>query len=323
MGSCALSIRKISTIVMLSLFLGACAQWEGLPIISSRNTDSAPLIPLNPDYIRDAVPRIEPITAAGNKSPYTVLGKTYTVMKPGQDYQAQGIASWYGTKFHGRNTSNGERYSLYGMTAAHNSLPIPSYVRVTNLANGRSTVVRVNDRGPFHEDRIIDLSYAAATKLGYASQGTARVQVELIRPGVDKKTNKNAEKTENKKKVIVHNSVPSKPAPSASTIPSPQTVSTAKTNSAAQPSVTVPNRTGRFLQAGAYKNYQSAALMQQRLLTLLKKPVIINPGAEAYYRVQIGPVSEQEITEIKLTMRGANMETPHLVKKECELVAAC
>ncbi len=142
--------------------------------------DAAPRTNIDPSTLKDAVPRHDPITRAGNTSPYTVLGKTYTVMPSSKDYSETGIASWYGTKFHGRPTANGERYDIYQMTAAHRSLPIPSYVRVTNLANGQSTIVRVNDRGPFHDQRIIDLSYAAAVKLGYHQQGTARVKLEAI-----------------------------------------------------------------------------------------------------------------------------------------------
>ena len=144
--------------------------------------DSAPDQVIDPATIKDAVPRDDLITRAGNKNPYTVFGKTYHLLPTSKGYQAQGVASWYGTKFHGRPTANGEPYSLYGMTAAHRTLPIPAYVKVTNLANGRTAVVRVNDRGPFHAERIIDLSYAAAVKLGYAEQGTARVLIEAIDP---------------------------------------------------------------------------------------------------------------------------------------------
>lgn len=149
-------------------------------ISPGQQQDSAPADRLDPDTIEDAIPRDDLITRAGNTSPYTVLGKTYTVMDRGDNYIERGVASWYGTKFHGRPTANGEKYSLYAMTAAHRSLPIPSYVKITNLQNGRTAVVRVNDRGPFHSERIIDLSYAAAVKLGYAEQGTARVEVEII-----------------------------------------------------------------------------------------------------------------------------------------------
>ena len=137
---------------------------------------------LDVSSIPDAIPRIEPLTVAGNKNPYTVFGKTYHLLPSAEKYRQVGIASWYGTKFHGNPTSNGEIYDMYAMTGAHKTLPIPSYVRVTNLENNRSIVIRINDRGPFHRDRIIDLSYVGALKLGFADQGTARVEVQALRP---------------------------------------------------------------------------------------------------------------------------------------------
>ncbi len=143
-------------------------------------SDSAPTRKLDPNRIDDAVPRRDPITRAGNKNPYTVLGKTYRILPTAKGYSARGTASWYGTKFDGESTANGERYDLYGMTAAHCTLPIPTYVQVTNLENGKRCIVRVNDRGPFVDSRLIDLSYAAATKLGYAHKGTALVEVTAI-----------------------------------------------------------------------------------------------------------------------------------------------
>ena len=142
--------------------------------------DSAPTTRLDPLLIEDAVVIDEPITRAGNIGPYTRFGVTYTLLKSAVDYREQGLASWYGSKFHGRKTSNGEIYDMYAMTAAHKTLPIPTYVRVTNLDNKRSAIVRINDRGPFHEGRIIDLSYAAATKLGVVNKGTANVEVVTI-----------------------------------------------------------------------------------------------------------------------------------------------
>ena len=144
--------------------------------------DGPPPRDIDVSNLPDAVPKVEPIRKAGNKSPYTVLGKTYQVLPSSLGYRERGIASWYGNKFHGRKTSNGEIYSMYEMTAAHKSLPIPSYVKVTNLDNGRTVVVRVNDRGPFHGSRIIDLSYAAAKKLDYSNKGTANVEVVAIDP---------------------------------------------------------------------------------------------------------------------------------------------
>ncbi|MGK0441752.1 MAG: rare lipoprotein A [Pseudohongiellaceae bacterium] len=165
---------KIFLLLVLTLNMSACGLWE--------SKDSAPPINLKPTQILDAVPKNEPITKAGNRSPYKVLGKTYHLLPSVKGYVEEGIGSWYGTKFHGRSTSNGEVYSLYKATAAHKTLPIPCFVKVTNLENGKQIIVRVNDRGPFHEGRIIDLSYAAAIKLGYADKGTARVRVEAIDP---------------------------------------------------------------------------------------------------------------------------------------------
>ena len=133
--------------------------------------------PANLASLPDAVPRNESPHRFANR-PYTVFGVGYAPISSAQGYREQGVASWYGKKFHGQKTSSGEVYDMYGMTGAHKTLPIPSYARVTNLANGRSVVVRINDRGPFHAGRIIDLSYAAAYKLGYVSAGSARVEVE-------------------------------------------------------------------------------------------------------------------------------------------------
>lgn len=174
---------RIAALVLLAALLGACSgsdpkvAWEG---------DGAPTVSLSPEDVQDAVPRPDPILDAGNISPYEVEGISYTVMESAAGYSADGIASWYGTKFHGNKTSNGEIYDLYLPTAAHRSLPIPSYVRVINMGNGKSVVVRVNDRGPFHPDRLIDLSYAAAVKIGMVDDGTANVRVEAISlAGVD------------------------------------------------------------------------------------------------------------------------------------------
>ena len=137
--------------------------------------------PANLDQIPDASPRWEPLHRFANR-PYTVLGRDYVPSTELKPYRERGTASWYGRKFHQQKTSMGETYDMYAMTAAHPTLPLPSYARVTNLANGQSVVVRVNDRGPFLHGRIIDLSFAAAQKLGYANQGSARVEVESLLP---------------------------------------------------------------------------------------------------------------------------------------------
>ncbi len=144
--------------------------------------DSGPSRPVDVSHVKDAVPKVEPRSPYGNPSRYEQDGITYHVLDSAQNYSETGVASWYGTKFHRQRTSSGEPYDMYAMTAAHKTLPLPSYVRVTNLDNGRKVVVKVNDRGPFKEGRIIDLSYAAAVKLGIQQQGTGRVKVDAIVP---------------------------------------------------------------------------------------------------------------------------------------------
>jgi len=140
-------------------------------------------IPVNLDAIPDAVPKIEPLNRYANR-PYIALGKTYTPMTVVGNFRERGMASWYGKKFNGQRTSSGEIYDMYAMTAAHPTLPLPSYARVTNLSNHKSVIVRINDRGPFMNDRIIDLSYTAAYKLGMIADGSAEVEVDSIDPNV-------------------------------------------------------------------------------------------------------------------------------------------
>jgi len=144
--------------------------------------DRAPKRPPDLSRVPDAVPRAEPRSASGNPPFYEVLGHRYHVLDSASGYRERGVASWYGEKFHGRRTSSGEPYDMYAMTAAHKTLPLPAYVRVTNLQNGKSVVVRVNDRGPFVDNRLIDLSYAAAVKLDMTRAGTAMVEIESIGP---------------------------------------------------------------------------------------------------------------------------------------------
>lgn len=169
---------------LLALVLAGCQSVPHTPGTDrySQKHDAAPAgVPGTP-RLQDPVPVAEPRSRYGNHSPYQVFGVTYHVMESAEGYAAEGLASWYGSKFHGHRTSSGEPYDMYALSAAHRSLPLPSWARVTNLDNGKSTIVRVNDRGPFHPDRIIDLSWAAAVKLGYEKQGTARVRVEAIVP---------------------------------------------------------------------------------------------------------------------------------------------
>ncbi len=171
-----MGIRKRHlALLLLPALLGGCATGPG-------GGDGHPRLSLDPDHIEDAVPRHEPRARSGNKPVYEVFGKRYRTLESARGFEQTGIASWYGTKFHGRPTASGEIYDVAKMTAAHKHLPLPTYVEVTNLENGRKAIVKVNDRGPFHGDRIIDLSYAAAVKLGFAQKGTARVRIRAIDP---------------------------------------------------------------------------------------------------------------------------------------------
>jgi rare lipoprotein A len=138
----------------------------------------------NVHEIPDAKPVAIPKSKIGNPKTYTVFKKSYQVLPSSKGYKERGKASWYGKKFHGYHTSNGEIYDMYGMSAAHKTLPLPTFAKVTNVDNGKSVIVKINDRGPFHGDRIIDLSYAAATKLGILHKGTANVEIEAIEPSM-------------------------------------------------------------------------------------------------------------------------------------------
>ncbi len=174
MGSQMVNTRLyLLTLFCIPLLFIGCSQSR-----YSQKHDSAPTgDTIDFNIIADAVPKTEPLSRYGNPLTYTVRGKRYQRLLSSEGYSEKGVASWYGTKFHGHRTSSGEPFDMYSMTAAHKTLPLPTYVRVTNLDNRRSIVVKVNDRGPFHDQRIIDLSYAAAGKLGILGKGTGRVEV--------------------------------------------------------------------------------------------------------------------------------------------------
>jgi rare lipoprotein A len=169
------------TPIFLALSIVALAACSTAPRRSVYYQDDGPpdRVPADIASIPDATPRIEPINARTSR-PYTALGRSYTPLAGDGPFRQRGMASWYGKQFHGNRTASGEIYDMFAMTAAHPTLPIPSYVRVTHLRNGRSVIVRVNDRGPFKDDRVIDLSYAAAAKLGIAGLGTGEVELERI-----------------------------------------------------------------------------------------------------------------------------------------------
>jgi rare lipoprotein A len=174
-------VIRIALIAVAGLALAACSSTPPRPSIPERSAPPPP--PANPDTVADAVPRIEARSSRGNPVSYEVFGKRYFILATAEGYKERGVASWYGPDFHSKATSSGEPYDMYAMTAAHKTLPIPAYARVTNISNGRSVVVRINDRGPFVANRIIDLSYAAAYKLDMTRAGTAFVEVEVLTPG--------------------------------------------------------------------------------------------------------------------------------------------
>lgn len=167
-------IVKLTALIVVALGIQGCLGGSG--------SDGAPMFERNVSRIPNAKPKSIPPSKTGNPRSYSVFGKRYYVLESSRGYDQVGHASWYGTKFHGRKTSSGEKYNMFEMTAAHKTLPIPTYVKVKNVANGRSVIVKVTDRGPFHDDRIIDLSYAAAKKLGIYEKGTGRVRVTALPP---------------------------------------------------------------------------------------------------------------------------------------------
>ena len=290
MKALALDTIKIGT-ALLALLITACG--------SAPSRDGTPTRKLNPNDIKDAVPKREPITKAGNKSPYTVLGQTYVLLPSSKGYRQTGMASWYGTKFHGQSTSNGEKYDVYEMTAAHKTLPIPAYVLVTNLENNRQAIVRVNDRGPFVSNRIIDLSYAAATKLGYADKGIAFVEVAAI--DVD---NWPPRGTPDAPPAVtpprkIEAAPPASVQPLSNTV-SPVPASAVPANAPQVDNAAVNAADGEFyVQAGAFGDPRAAETLRARLAKVQSHPVVVQrtPSGPVLYRVRLGPLRDRAAAE--------------------------
>ena len=171
-----------ATALLIPLLLAACSSAPERKGAYYKDDGPGDKVPADLSKVPDAQPRAEPLHRFANR-PYQVFGKEYVPLASVQPFRQRGMASWYGRRFHGQKTASGEIYDMYAMTAAHPTLPIPSYARVTHVRSGRSVVVRINDRGPFHAGRIIDLSYAAAHKLGFTQLGSSEVEVESIVPG--------------------------------------------------------------------------------------------------------------------------------------------
>ena len=239
--------------------LPGCGLLQRTPAPPSADT-AVPAPPRDLDAIPDAVPRDEPRSRYGNPETYEVFGKRYKVMKSGKGHVERGLASWYGPGFHSERTSSGEPYDMYAMTAAHKTLPIPAYVRVTNLENGRSVVVRVNDRGPFVGERIIDLSYTAASKLDMLRAGTARVEIRVL----DARSNTSSQ--------------------SIALTPPTQLPTGTPTGTATG---------GRFLQVGSFGSSVNASALVGRLTAAGISGASVREarvGDRLLYRVRVGPV---------------------------------
>lgn len=269
--------RLLIITTIFSLLISSCSSSR-----YSQSQDSGPDGDVDVSDIANPVPRAEPRSKYGNSPSYVVLGKRYYVMENSDNFSERGIASWYGNKFHGHRTSNGETYDMYQMTAAHKNLPLPSYVEVTNLNNDRSVIVRVNDRGPFHHNRIIDLSYAAAKKLGITAKGTGMVEIRVIKPGQ-----------------------PSKPRYAQNT----STRQTVRHN-------INKNEHRLFLQVGAFISRTNAEQLRSRLLSEIDS-LNVNTGyseEKNIYRVRIGPLSSVEQAD-KLATQIADLgfNEPHIV----------
>jgi len=248
-----------------------------VPEVSDK--DSAPTRVPDVSQIPDAVPKVEPRSKYGNPRQYEVFGKSYYTLASADGYREKGIASWYGTKFHGRRTSSGEIYDMYAMTAAHKTLPLPSYAEVTNLENGRKVIVKVNDRGPFHDNRLIDLSYSAATKLGIVAKGTGLVEVKAITPGSVKKTASATDKEP----------LPVKPQGSAA----------------------------MFLQVGAFSTRNRAEQVKTRLQRDITDTVMVVPleGVQGIlYRVRVGPLASVSYGDsLAARLVGLGFRDSHIV----------
>ena len=265
--------RRVSIVILLSsmslLFVGCSSH--------IKRCDGPPTFYVDETKIPNAVPKVEKLSRIGNKPWYVVFGKRYHVMRTSKNYHAVGIASWYGTQFHSRHTSSGEPYNMLAMTAAHRSLPLPTYVEVTNLKNKRKIIVKVNDRGPFHANRIIDLSYVAAKKLGMLGKGTAPVSVTAIDPSMYGRP---------RRMMIAKRSL--KPVQRITQTTSWQVIKNNVREQRRLPHSSV------YLQVGAFKNRLNAIKLQRKLMAQLKTNVILVPPSTThkYFLVKIGPFTD-------------------------------
>lgn len=281
-------VIKMSLLALAIAFTSAC-QYSGR---YSQKHDSAPRhVPKNIAR-QSALPHYEPYREI-NSRPYTVLGKRYFPMKSGKGFTQEGIASWYGQKFHGHLTSTGEVYDMYGMTAAHTTLPLPSFVRVTNLTNGKSVVVRVNDRGPFHDNRVIDLSFAAAKKLEYLQTGTAKVKLDVIH-------------FDEQNRVTVGNGPTVSYAEYAGlNIPGLTEDENATVEISAKPNTSSKQQAGVFIQVAASSNAVQIASISDKLSQLYEVPTSTN-NHNQIIRLRLGPIANEHLADMLLEELRSN-----------------
>lgn len=262
--------------------------------------DAYPLEPPDVTKVPDAEPRIEELSRGGNRSSYEVWGKTYQVLPDATGYERRGTASWYGEKFHGYATSNGEIYDMYKMSAAHRSLPLPTFARVTSLDNGQSVIVRVNDRGPFHSDREIDLSYAAAARLGFLDEGTGPVKVEAIDPEqwLAQRGGASSAPAQTQRQASEVNPMPAQRVASTPARAPEQASATGET---------------MYLQIAALGNPEGAQQLQQRLQGEQPHSVRIMNDANMY-RVQVGPITPAQENQAREALRQAGFPQVFVVR---------
>jgi len=266
----------------LALILSACGEFpnnNGPEAPVKHKGDYGPEKPVDVSQVPDAVPADVAPSHTGNPASYTVLGQTYTLLSACKGYHDRGIASWYGMQFHGGRTSDGETYDMYAMTAANKVVPIPCYARVTNLKNGKSVIVKINDRGPFVANRLIDLSYAAASKLGMLGSGTALVDVEAVGPG--------------------ELPPPSVTAPAASTVVAGVLAPPAAVSLA--PAAPASGNPQIFLQVGAYADKVNADRAAAKLGEAGVAHAFVLPvteGARTLYKVRIGPLADVDAVDV-------------------------
>lgn len=262
-GSNAAAIARLFSLTLVLLMAACSTVKRGGGYYEDDGPHDRPAVDVS--NVPDAIPRVEPLSSYGNK-PYTVFGVSYRPLRDAAGYRERGVASWYGKKFHGRRTSSGEPYDMYGMSAAHRTLPLPSYVRVRNLENGRTVIVRVNDRGPFLHNRLIDLSYAAAARLGVLGKGTAMVEVESVT--TETRTN---------------------------TVAASSSSSIARSAEAGDDDVDPPRLS---VQVGAFRQHENALKLKNQLEQAGFSPIYIespvNSGAGTVYRVRLGPIPTVE-----------------------------